>query len=114
MTLIASRVTLIQLESKEAAGEAGRRIAYLIAAVCAAVFAWALLIAGLVAILSESIGRPWSWVAVGFALLHLLAGLLLARLAKPSGAPAFPITRSEFQKDREWIENFKQTRKSND
>lgn len=114
MALIASRVSLIQLESKEAAGEGARRIAYLITAVCAVVFAWALLIAGLVAILSEAIGKPWSWVAVGFALLHLLVGLVLAKLAKPSGAPAFPITRAEFQKDREWIENFKQTRKSND
>jgi len=114
MALIASRVTLIQLESKDAAGEAGRHLAYLIAAICAVVFAWALLIAGLTAILSDAIGKPWSWVAVGFALLHLLAGLVLAKLAKPSGAPAFPITRAEFQKDREWIENFKQTRKSND
>ena len=114
MALIASRVTLIQLESKEAAGDAGRRIAYLIAAICAVVFAWSLLMAGLVAILSEAIGRPWSWVAVGFGLVHLLGAFILLRLAKPSGAPAFPVTRAEFQKDREWIENIKQTRKSND
>ena len=114
MALIASRVTLIQLESKDAAGAGVRRIAYLIAVIAAVIFAWALLMAGLVGILSEAIEKPWSWVAVGFALLHLLAGLVLAKLAKPAGAPAFPITRAEFQKDREWIENFNQTRKSND
>ncbi len=114
MALIASRVTLIQLESKDATAAAGRSIAYIIAAISAVVFAWALLVAGLVAVLSEAIEKPWSWVAIGFALLHLLAGLVLAKLAKPSGAPAFPITRAEFQKDREWIENFKQTQKSDD
>ncbi len=114
MALIASRVALIQLESKDAGREKARSAIFLIAAGCAAFFAWALLMAGLVAILSDAIGKPWSWVAVGFAMLHLLAGVMLARLGKPSGAPAFPVTRAEFQKDREWIENFKQTRKSND
>ncbi len=114
MALIASRVTLIQLESKEAATAGAQRGIYLIAAICAVFFAWALLIAGLVAILSEAIEKPWSWVAIGFAILHLLAGFILVKLAKPSGAPAFPITRAEFQKDREWIENFKQNQKSND
>jgi uncharacterized membrane protein YqjE len=113
MSLIASRISLIQLESKEAAGESARRLAYLIAAICAAVFSWALLIAGGVILIAKVASLPESWVAIGFGILHLLAAILLARLAKPSGAPAFPITRAEFQKDREWIENFKQTRKSN-
>ena len=114
MTLVASRITLIQLESKDAVAEGARRVSYLVAAVCATVFAWALLLAGFVAILSEFAGLPWSWVAVGLGILHVLLAFLLVRLATPSGDPAFPITRAEFQKDREWIENFKQTRKSND
>ena len=63
--------------------------------------------------ISESLDWPWNRVAVGAAILHLLAGIILVRLAKPSAATAFPVTRAEFQKDREWIENFPKTKKSN-
>ncbi|MEO8614717.1 MAG: phage holin family protein [Luteolibacter sp.] len=114
MSLIASRVTLIQLESKDATRAGAKSIAYLIAAICCVVFAWALLIAGLVAFLSANQGWPWYGVTIGAGVLHLLIGILLATLVKPSGATSFPITRAEFQKDREWIENFQQTKKSND
>ena len=114
MSLIASRVTLIQLESKDATLHGARRVVYLIATIFCVVFAWAFLIAGLVALLSATRGWPWYHVAIGAGLFHLLVGVLLAKLAKPSGAKCFPVTRAEFQKDREWIENFQQTKKSND
>ena len=52
-------------------------------------------------------------VAIGLAILHLLLAVVFAKLAKPSGKPAFPFTRAEFEKDREWIENFQKTSKSN-
>ena len=64
--------------------------------------------------IAKSIECPWDQVAIGVAVLHLLAGIILARLAKPSAATAFPVTRAEFKKDREWIENFQKTKKSND
>ncbi len=114
MSLIASRVTLIQLESNDATRHGAKRLAYLIATTFCVVFAWALLIAGLVALLSATRGWPWYGVSIGAGVLHLLVGFLLARQAKPSEAKCFPITRAEFQKDREWIENFQQTKKSND
>ncbi len=114
MSLIASRVTLIQLESKDATMDGAKRVAYLIATIFCVVFAWALLIAGLVALLSATRGWPWYRVSIGAGVLHLFVGVLLAKMAKPSGAKCFPITRAEFQKDREWIENFQQTKKSND
>ena len=111
--LVAARMALIQLESKDAARDAARRAAWVAAACGCAFFAWALLLAGVIPMISESLDWPWNRVAVGAAILHLLAGIILVRLAKPSAATAFPVTRAEFQKDREWIENFPKTKKSN-
>lgn len=114
MDLIASRLALIQLETKDVARR-GIRGVILIAAACACLFfTWALLLAGGISLIAHTAGWPWYWVAIGAAALHLLLAGVLAQLARPAGVTAFPVTRSEFQKDREWIENFKQTRKSND
>ena len=114
MTLIASRVTLVQLESKDATQEIGRRLSLIIAAIVCGVFSWALLIAGIIALISRTMHWPWFEVAITAGVLHLLLGLLLGVLAKPSAQPSFPITRAEFQKDREWIENFHKNKKSSD
>lgn len=114
MSLIAARFALIELESKDLA-KAGVRCASLIAAACGCfIFAWALLLAGGVSLIAELTGCPWNRLALTAATLHLLGGFILARMAKPSGESSFPVTRAEFQKDREWIENYQKTRKSND
>ena len=113
MGLIASRVALIQLESKDVARDGAKRALLLLAVVGCVFFGWILLLAGAVALLASATGWPWSWVAIGLALTHLLLALILAKIAKPSQKPAFPYTRAEFQKDREWIENFQKTSKSN-
>ena len=113
MGLIASRIALIQLESKEVAKDGAKRGAMLLAVVGCIFFGWILMLAGAVALLASATGWPWSWVAIGLALVHLLLAAIFAKLAKPSEKPAFPVTRAEFQKDREWIENFQKTSKSN-
>ncbi len=112
LTLIASRVTLIQLESKDAARDAGGRLARLVVVIFCAFFTWALLLAGGTAAISEATGLPWYGIALAFAALHLLAAVIFAKAARSPAAPAFPVTRAEFQKDREWIENFQKTPKS--
>ncbi len=114
MALIAARFALIELESKDAVKEAARRAALIAAACGCGVFAWVLLLAGGVSLIAETNGWPWNLVAIGTAILHLLAGIILASLAKPSASATFPVTRAEFQKDREWIENLHKTKKSND
>lgn len=115
MTLIASRITLIQLESKDAARGAVRSVCLILAACGCLFFSWALVLAGGISLIATSANLPWSYITLGVAIVHLLAGSLLARLAvkAPRGA-AFPVTRAEFQKDREWIENFQKNPKSND
>ncbi|MEX1115601.1 MAG: phage holin family protein [Akkermansiaceae bacterium] len=113
MGLLASRVALIQLESKDAARGAARAAVFFVAALCCVIFAWALLISGGVAILADAMHWPWYWVALGASALHLLVGIGFALLGKPAVNPAFPITRAEFQKDREWIEKFHINKKPN-
>lgn len=114
MDLIATRFALIELESKDAAKDGARRAALIAAASGCALFAWALLLAGGIPLIAGACGCSWSLVALGAAVLHLVAGIILVSLAKPSAGASFPITRAEFQKDREWIQNFHTTRKSND
>lgn len=114
MDLIATRFALIELESKDAAKDGARRAALIAAACGCAVFAWALLLAGGIPLIAGLCGCPWSLVAIGAAILHLVVGFILISLAKPSAGASFPITRAEFQKDREWIQNFHTTKRSND
>ena len=111
--LVSSRIALIQLESKHAASHAARRAAAAVAAILCVFFTWTLLLAGGTAVIASATGWPWGWVAIGAAGLHLLAAMIFAKSAKSHGEPSFPVTRSEFQKDREWIENLQKTRKSN-
>jgi MFS family permease len=114
MTLVASRVALIQLEACDAARQRARRVAGMIVAVICLFFTWALLLAGGIAAISSATGCPWHWLAICAAVLHLLLALLLLRGGSADVAtPAFPLTRAEFQKDREWIENFHKKPKSN-
>lgn len=114
MALIASRFELIQLESKEIARGGVRCAVFIAAAGFSAIFAWGLLVAGGISLIADAAGWAWNWVAIGAAIIHLIAAVILARLAKPSDSTAFPVTRAEFKKDREWIENFQNPKKSND
>ncbi len=115
MSLIASRVALIQLESKEAARGSVRSAAFMLAACGCVFFSWALILAGGTSCIAILAGWPWRYVAMGISAIHLLAALLMARLAiRASPSASFPITRAEFQKDREWIENFQKNPRSND
>lgn len=114
MALISARFALIEYEAKATAKSGVRRAALIATAAGCAVFTWILLLAGGISLIAELSGWRWNRVALAAAACHLLAGIILARLAKPSATPSFPITRAEFQKDREWIENYQETRKSND
>ena len=114
MALIASRIALIELESKDAVRQSARSAVMIVAAVFCGIFAWALLLAGGVSLIAVTADWPWYLVALGVAALHLLVAFILIKLAKPAAITAFPVTRSEFKKDRQWIENFHPSQKSND
>ena len=110
--LAATRLALIELEFKHAAQAGARRASCFGALLACVFFMWALLLAGGIAVLAQAVGWPWYWIAIGGAALHLVAASCLAMTARAAAAPAFPITRAEFQKDLEWIENLQQSPKS--
>jgi threonine/homoserine/homoserine lactone efflux protein len=113
MSLVASRAALIQLEARQSAKSGVKRAASMVAAVLCVFFTWALLLAGGIAAISSASGWAWHWIALGTAAIHLLIALLLAGGVGKSRVPSFPVTRAEFQKDRQWIENFQNKPKSN-
>jgi len=109
---LAARAELVRLEAREAAGVALKR--GLLAALFAgmAVFAWALLMAGLIGSISAGTGFAWYWVAMIVAGMHaavaFAAGLALSR----PGTPVFETTRNELEKDRLWLEDLQRRIKS--
>ena len=112
--LVSARLALIQIESTAAARQAGRLAGTLAAGALAAFFAWALVLAGGIAALAAATAWPWHWIALAAAAMHALAAAICLLHARSAASPAFPITRAEFQKDREWLETLKTPRKSND
>jgi uncharacterized membrane protein YqjE len=112
MSLIAARVSLIGIESQAAKKSVVKSVICAVVAITALIITWALALAGSIAWIAEAQNWPWYGVALVAAGVHLLVGLVAARCAKPAAAPAFPITRAEFKKDREWIENLPKTKTS--
>lgn len=113
-TLITSRLTLIQLESKETLSKGARSLVFIAAGALAILFAWGLVLVGIIQLIHLSTPWPLHWVALAAGGLHLLIALILVKLAKPSKQSAFPVTRAEFQKDREWLHQVLNTKKSSD
>ncbi len=112
MALIASRYALVMIEGKEAAKEGGRRAGLIAAAGGCALLAWGLLLAGGISLIANQTGWHWNLVAIGAAVSHLVVGIALVLAARPSPGEPFSLTRAEFQKDRQWIENYHGTKKS--
>lgn len=110
--LICSRLTLIRLESGEAAAQGARRAILFIFALGGLFFGWLLFLAGIVAGIAAATGWAWHWVALGAAALHFIVSAILVGIAKSGGKPAFTHTRNEFLKDREWIAKFQDSSRS--
>lgn len=105
VSLVASRIALIQIESQGATRQWGKCLVSGMIAALAGVFAWALIVAGGIGALAVVTAWPWYWIALGVALLHALVAGLGVLLFKSAKTPTFPITRNEFQKDREWLQS---------
>ena len=105
--LVASRAAIVSLEAKDAAASAlGRLIPLLVGLVC--IFGvWALAMAGAVGGIAAA--TEWEWYHVAFAAagIHLLIALIAIMIAKAKRPAPFPVTRAEFEKDREWLNQLK-------
>lgn len=103
LALLTARISLIRLESKDAREILARRLLLWIIVGIFAFFTWALILAGGIAFIAENMRIPWYFIALICAAAHLLAAIIVAIFAKKPCPPSFPVTRSEFKKDREWI-----------
>lgn len=113
--LLSARTAIIRHELKLALKCRARAVASLVIAAILAFFTWALFLAGSIAAISGASGWPWHLVTLGFAVLHLLvAGILLLTASSSAKSPSFPVTRSEFKKDCEWLESLQNKKKSKD
>lgn len=105
--LISSRIALIQLEARASARRAAIRAVKIAAAALCVLLSWILLIAGGIGAIAAATQWSWHWLAIGAGLLHLAAALALTTRRKPEIEAPFPLTRAEFEKDRQWLETLK-------
>lgn len=111
---VGTRIELIRLESQEAAKVAKKRTSLTITLAIIASTAWLSFIVGIIGLVDHYYSSiTWWMAALAAAGIHaLIAIILLSKLKQPT-PPLFTVTRSEFQKDRLWMQHLK-TPKSND
>ena len=111
--LVAARLGIFQIEGKEAAASGIKRVAFFAAAAILLLFAWGLIIVGIIGAISGKGGFAWYWVTLIAGAIHLLLAVTFVMLGKRPSGPAFPILRAEFNKDRVWLEKFQTPKKFN-
>lgn len=101
--LVESRASIISIESKDALNSALAKFIPLAVCLFCVFAAWVLAVAAAIGCLAAT--TDWIWYQITFALagLHLVIALLALLIAKKSKPAPFPVTRSEFKKDREWL-----------
>ena len=119
---LAARSELLAIESKEAATFARRQLGGVILLILGAFFGYAFLQLGLAFLLGLLFSAllppdlsPYGWL-FGTAVLALLnlgiAWGAWTRLRRPPETPLFEVSRAEFEKDREWINQQQQKNES--
>jgi len=101
--LVSSRIAIIQAESKQAVSSVFGKVVLLIVAAFFLIIAWLLIAAGIVGVIVLT--YSWQWYQAAFAVAggHIFVAVIALLLSRSKSADSFPITRSEFEKDREWL-----------
>ncbi|MGJ8643112.1 MAG: phage holin family protein [Luteolibacter sp.] len=107
--LVSSRLAIISAEARVAAEiTAKKAILAAIAAITGLLF-WIILMAGLIGFIPSIVcGLAWYHVALIIAGLHLLVVLIAVLLLKKKTPTPFSLTRTEFEKDRQWLSKTQQ------
>jgi len=106
-TLVSARLDMIRIEAKSASSAAAGRLALLLVALFGLFSAWVLALAASVGAIAASTSWEWYHVAFASAGAHLIIGVILLLVLKSGKKAGFPVTRAEFEKDREWLERQK-------
>lgn len=101
--LVESRAAIISIEAKDAINSALAKSIPLAVCLFCLFAAWALTVAAAIGCLAAATGWRWHQITFAMAGLHVIIALLALRIAKKGKPAPFPVTRSEFEKDREWL-----------
>lgn len=107
-SLIASRIGIFRIEAQDAIEVVTKKLILLSVTVFCLIATWGLLTAGLIGWISAHFSLAWYFAAFfigGFYLLIALVMLLIIKRSKTT--ESFSITREEFEKDREWLNQHK-------
>jgi uncharacterized membrane protein YqjE len=99
---VSARVELLSLEAKEAGKLAAIKVALIVFAICCLRVAWLVAVAGLIGWIASGTGS-WYFVALGAAGFHVLLAVVAALILRRPAPPAFPHSKAELLKDREWL-----------
>jgi uncharacterized membrane protein YqjE len=103
-----ARLQLAGLEGKEAAAHYAIILALAVTALVVAIFGYFFFVIALVFLIAWTVGgeNAWIWVMFGAALLHFVAALVFALVARSKLArPIFSATLDELKKDQQWLKN---------
>jgi uncharacterized membrane protein YqjE len=111
--LIFSRIGIFRIEAKDALEVTVRKL-ILLSVILFGLFAtWSLITAGLVGVISAQFNCPWYFAALSLGGIYLLVSLAMLLIIKRSKKiESFPVTRQEFEKDREWLNQLKNRKSS--
>lgn len=110
VTLLSSRISIICTEARIAAESTARKVALAAIAGLTVFLFWIILMAGLIGFIPTlACSLAWYHVALIIAGLHLLVALIAILLLRKKSPPPFSITRTEFQKDRQWLSKTKES-----
>lgn len=100
-----ARGKLLQIETQEAGSHLTRVSARLIIAVVLLTVAWMMAVPALIALIATALNKPWEYVALVGAGLHVLIGIgfLNAATRLWKRVRMFADSIDQLKKDREWV-----------
>lgn len=101
--LIESRAEIISLEAKEAMGDGFAKLVPLVICLFCVFATWALTVVAAIGCLANATNWKWYEITCAMAALHMVIAVIAFLVAKKPKPAPFPVTRSEFEKDREWL-----------
>ena len=106
-SLLSARIAIISAESNYATSVLTTKFLWaVVAGGCALIALLLILVAG-IGLIAAMTGLSWFYVAFIVAAVFLLVAIIGVSLIRKKTMPLFPITRSEFEKDRTWLTSIK-------